>query len=250
MTGDLSMRYRGRPLIKLKLARTVGGVSTSKTPAWAPHGAAHSWTLAVYLGGVAQANNCQAHSAEFRFAALALWMQCQSPISSGNMPKRRCFGSSTPPMKSNSCLSCAHGREQRWWLTPSQSQSGHNTLAVARLAPLGRTAGTLPSPMRGDRSDRSWSVCVCNRARRRAPARASDRFAPLRCFGQKAVLNSDRHTTRMGRNCCRAEARHEGHPRATARPGTQLERMEVGNRAGSTPWCGKSPLRWKREDED
>jgi hypothetical protein len=33
-----SMRYRGRPLIKLKLARN-GGVSTSKTPAWAPHGA-------------------------------------------------------------------------------------------------------------------------------------------------------------------------------------------------------------------
>jgi hypothetical protein len=176
------MRYRGRPLIKLKLARTVGGVSTSKTPAWAPHGAAHSWTLAVYLGGVAQANNCQAHSAELRFAALALWMQCQSPISSGNMPKRRCFGSSTPPRKSNSCLSCAHGREQRWWLTPSQSQSGHNTLAVARLAPLGRTAGDAAEPHEG-RQERPElvSVCVTVRGDEPRPARrtASPPFGVL-----------------------------------------------------------------------
>src|SRR6476620_1493064 len=40
---------------------------------------------------------------------------CQSPISSGNMPKKPCFGALNPkPRKrSNSCLSlCAHGRRR------------------------------------------------------------------------------------------------------------------------------------------
>jgi hypothetical protein len=42
--------------------------------------------------------------------------QCQSPISSGDMPKKRCFGSLNPkPRKrSRSWLSCcAHGRRRR-----------------------------------------------------------------------------------------------------------------------------------------